>query len=215
MALDCTAAREKMVRAQLAARGITDARVLAVMARVARESFVPAGLRELAYDDRALPIGERQTISQPYMVALMVEALELGEDDRVLDVGTGSGYEAAILAGLCERVISVEWSRSLAARAAGVLGELGYDNVRVACGDGTLGWEKEAPYDAIVVSAASPGLPRPLVEQLKTGGRLVLPVGEQDLQTLVRVRKETKGLKEDYLGECRFVKLVGEWGWKK
>jgi protein-L-isoaspartate(D-aspartate) O-methyltransferase len=213
MAIERSLAREKMVQEQLIARGIRDARVLAAMARVPRERFVPAALRQSAYEDRALPIGRGQTISQPYMVALMAEALELGGDERVLEIGTGSGYEAAILAELCEKVVSVERIEDLGTEARRTLRGLGYRNIEIVVGDGTLGYEPQAPYDAIVASAASPGIPRSLVEQLRRGGRLVLPVGEEELQTLVRIRKGDEGLREEYLGECRFVKLIGEQGW--
>jgi len=207
-------ARERMVREQLLSRGIRDPRVLAAMGKVPRHLFVPDELRNEAYDDHPLPIGEGQTISQPYMVALMIEALGLKGEERVLEVGTGSGYEAAILAELCARVFSVERLEELATRARGRLSSLGYGNVSTRVGDGTLGWAEHAPYEAVVISAAAPCIPRPLLEQLKPGGCLVLPMGEEDLQALVRIRKDKEGLKEDYFGECRFVKLLGMYGWK-
>lgn len=203
-----------MVREQLLSRGIRDPRVLAAMGKVPRHLFVPDELRNEAYDDHPLPIGEGQTISQPYMVALMIEALGLKGEERVLEVGTGSGYEAAILAELCARVFSVERLEELATRARGRLSSLGYGNVSTRVGDGTLGWAEHAPYEAVVISAAAPCIPRPLLEQLKPGGCLVLPMGEEDLQALVRIRKDKEGLKEDYFGECRFVKLLGTYGWK-
>ncbi|MBI3304418.1 MAG: protein-L-isoaspartate(D-aspartate) O-methyltransferase, partial [Deltaproteobacteria bacterium] len=164
--------------------------------------------------DHPLPIGEEQTISQPYMVALMTETLKLTDGERVLEVGTGSGYLAAILAEQCAYVCSVELSERLATRARATLHALGYHNVTVHLGDGTLGWEAEAPFDAIVVGAAAPCLPRPLLAQLRLGGRLVVPMGEEDLQTLVRVWKEPAGFREEYFGECRFVKLHGAYGWE-
>ncbi len=203
-----------MVREQLLSRGIRDPRVLAAMGKVPRHLFVPDELRNEAYDDHPLPIGEGQTISQPYMVALMIEALGLKGEERVLEVGTGSGYEAAILAELCAQVFSVERLEELATRARGRLSSLGYGNVSTRVGDGTLGWAEHAPYEAVVISAAAPCIPRPLLEQLKPGGCLVLPMGEEDLQALVRIRKDKEGLKEDYFGECRFVKLLGTYGWK-
>jgi len=203
-----------MVREQLLSRGIRDPRVLAAMGKVPRHLFVPDELQNEAYDDHPLPIGEGQTISQPYMVALMIEALGLKGEERVLEVGTGSGYEAAILAELCARVFSVERLEELATRARVHLSSLGYGNVSIRVGDGTLGWAEHAPYEAVVISAAAPCIPRPLLEQLKPGGCLVLPMGEEDLQALVRIRKDKEGLKEDYFGECRFVKLLGTYGWK-
>lgn len=208
-------ARKRMVQEQLLRRGIKDPRVLEAMARVPRHLFVPEELRGRAYEDGPLPIGEHQTISQPYMVALMVEALELKGDERVLEVGTGSGYAAAVLSELCAEVFSTERLESLAARARSVLASLGCGNVQVFTGDGTLGLEAHAPYDAVVISAAAPGIPRPLLEQLKPGGCLVLPMGEIEIQTLVRIRKTSEGLKEDYLGDCHFVKLIGSYGWEE
>ncbi len=207
-------ARERMVEAQLVSRGIRDSRVLAAMAKVRRHLFVAEELRSRAYDDNPLPIGEGQTISQPYMVALMVEALGLKGKERVLEIGTGSGYEAAVLAELCARVFSVELVEDLAVKARVVLASLGYRNVSIQVGDGTLGWGEHAPYDAVVISAAAPCIPRPLLEQLRPGGCLVLPMGEEELQTLVGIRKESGGLREEYLGECRFVKLMGAYGWE-
>ncbi len=207
-------AREKMVEKQLVSRGIRDSRVLAVMAKVRRHLFVAEELRSRAYDDNPLPIGEGQTISQPYIVALMVEALGLKGKERVLEIGTGSGYEAAVLAELCAQVFSIEWVEDLAIRARVVLASLGYQNVSIHVGDGTLGWEEHAPYDAVVISAAAPCIPRPLIWQLKLDGLMVLPMGEEELQTLVRIRKERGGLREEYLGECRFVKLVGACEWE-
>jgi protein-L-isoaspartate(D-aspartate) O-methyltransferase len=209
--------REAMVTEQLAARGIHDIRVLDAMRAVPRHAFVPPDLLAYAYDDTPLPIGENQTISQPYMVGLMTEALELrGADPRVLEIGTGSGYQAAVLAAMGVRVISIERVPALALRARGVLAELGLgERVRVIEADGSLGWPAEAPYDGIVVTAAAPELPRPLVVQLGVGGNLVLPIGRADLQVLVRVHREAEGLREDYLGECRFVKLRGAHGWKE
>jgi protein-L-isoaspartate(D-aspartate) O-methyltransferase len=208
-------AREQMVQEQLASRGIRDRRVLEAMATVPRHLFVPEDLKERAYEDRPLPIGQDQTISQPYMVALMAEAMGLGGDERVLEVGTGSGYATAVLAELCAEVYSIERLEALAARARSVLASLGYDNVFIVTGDGTLGLPAHAPYDAAIVSAAAPCLPRPLLDQLKPDGCLVVPMGEQELQSLVRIRKSGDGLTEEYLGECHFVKLIGAYGWEE
>jgi protein-L-isoaspartate(D-aspartate) O-methyltransferase len=213
--MDFETARESMVREQIEARGVRDARVLAAMRSVPRHLFVSQALRERAYDDSPLPIGEQQTISQPYIVALMVEALELCGAERVLEIGTGSGYEAAVLAELCGELYSIERIPVLAERAAGLLGSLGYTNVTVRVGDGGGGWSDAAPFAAIVMSAAARQIPRPLVEQLADDGRLVLPMGDDDAQTLVRLRKGRDGLREECLGECRFVKLIGTYGWEE
>jgi len=214
MALVHTQARERMVQEQLINRGITDARVLTAMGQVPRHRFVDESLRDRAYDDNPLPIGEGQTISQPYMLALMAEVMSLRGTERVLEVGTGSGYLTAILAELCGQVFSVELSDRLAGRARMILQELGYHNITTQIGDGTLGWDDVAPFDVIVIGAASPGLPRPLLSQLRLGGRLVVPMGEEELQTLVRIWKEPSGIREEYFGECRFVKLQGAHGWE-
>jgi protein-L-isoaspartate(D-aspartate) O-methyltransferase len=214
MIVDYAQARERMVQEQLVSRGIKDPRVLSAMAKVPRHLFLEGELWDHAYDDHPLPIGAGQTISQPYMVALMVEALGLKGTERVLEVGTGSGYAAAVLAELCAEVCSVEGVEDLALKARTMLTSLGYRNVAVLVGDGTLGWEEHAPYDAIVISAAAPCIPRPLVEQLKTPGYLILPMGEKELQTLVRILKDGKGIREEYLGECQFVKLRGKYGWE-
>ena len=214
MALAYTQARERMVQDQLAARGITDTRVLAVMRRVPRHAFVEEYLRDQAYEDYPLPIGENQTISQPYMIAIMAQVLQLGQTERILEIGTGSGYFSAILAELGAMVYSVERLESLASHAQATLQTLGYRNVLIDVGDGSLGWPDHAPFDAVVVGSAAPCLPRPLLSQLIPGGRLVLPMGEEDLQTLVKVSKEPAGLREEYFGECRFVKLRGQYGWE-
>ena len=213
MAVEFELARERMVSEQIQARGIRDVAVLAAMRRVPRHFFVEAGLRERAYEDTPLPIGERQTISQPYMVALMTSVLEVRAGDRVLEVGTGSGYQTAVLAELGVHVVSVERIDRLAERARLVLGLLGYPHVHIEVGDGGLGWPAGAPYDAILVTAGAPQIPRPLLEQLAPDGRLVLPMGEDELQSLVRLRRGPDGLLEEYLGECRFVKLRGSYGW--
>jgi protein-L-isoaspartate(D-aspartate) O-methyltransferase len=209
--------REDMVVRQLAARGVQDARVLDAMRRVPRHRFVPPELVAHAYEDTPLPIGEQQTISQPYMVALMSEALALsGPAPRVLEVGTGSGYQAAVLAAMGAHVVSIELLPPLALRARGVLADLGFgDRVRVLEQDGTLGWPADAPYDGIIVTAGAPRIPRPLVDQLAPTGSLVLPIGDRSVQTLVRVRRGEHGLTEHYLGECRFVKLHGAYGWEE
>jgi len=218
MALDDEFARERerMVSEQIEARGVRDPRVLAVLRVVPRHRFVDAALLERAYDDTPLPIGERQTISQPYMVAHMTEALGVTPGERILEVGTGSGYQAAVLAELGAEVVTLERIPVLARRAAERLAVLGYGGrVRVLEADGTLGWAEAAPYDAVLVTAGGPCLPRPLLEQLAPGGRLVLPMGEEELQTLVRIRRGPHGLAEEYLGECRFVKLLGSYGWEE
>jgi len=207
-------AREQMVQEQLVSRGIKDPRVLRAMAKVPRHLFLESELWDQAYEDHPLPIGAHQTISQPYMVALMVDALALKGTERVLEVGTGSGYAAAVLSELCAEVFSVEAVEELASKARTLLSHLGYTNVSVLLGDGTLGWEEHSPYDAVVISAAAPGIPRPLIEQLRIPGYLVFPMGEKELQTLVRVRKDTEGIREEYLGDCHFVKLTGKYGWE-
>jgi protein-L-isoaspartate(D-aspartate) O-methyltransferase len=212
--IDYAQTRERMVQEQLVSRGIKDTRVLGVMARVPRHLFLESELRDQAYEDHPLPIGANQTISQPYMVALMAEALELKGTERVFEVGTGSGYLAAVLSELCAEVFSVETVEKLASKARNLLTSLGYRNVSVLMGDGTLGWEEHSPYDAVVISAAAPCIPRPLLEQLKTPGYLVFPMGEKELQTLVRIRKDKAGIREEYLGECQFVKLKGQYGWE-
>ena len=214
MALTYSQARNHMVQEQLVKRGLADPLVLAAMGRVPRHLFVEESLRDRAYDDHPLPIGEGQTISQPYMVALMAETLKLAEGEKVLEVGTGSGYLTAVLAEQGVQVCSIEFSERLAEHAQIALQALGYHNVTVHLGDGTLGWPAEAPFDAIVVGAAAPCLPRPLLDQLRLGGRLVVPMGEEELQTLVRVWKEPHGFREEYFGECRFVKLSGAYGWE-
>jgi protein-L-isoaspartate(D-aspartate) O-methyltransferase len=216
MAVDHGRERAQMVAEQLAARGISDEAVLGAIRRVPRHLFVTGPWQERAYDDTPLPIGAQQTISQPFIVGLMSEALALRGGERVLEVGTGSGYQAAILAELGARVVSVERLPELAAQAETVLRELGYaDRVAVHVTDGTLGWPADAPYDAIVVTASGPHIPRPLVEQLKPGGALVLPMGDDEEQMLVRLRRDAGELVEEYLGYCRFVKLVGRWGWEE
>ena len=205
-----------MVELQLRARGIRDARVLAAFAKVPRDEFVPLDLRDRAYEDTPLSIGHGQTISQPYVVAIMAEALQLGGEERVLDVGTGSGYAAAILATLGREVETIERIAALADAAEERLARLGYENVRVHSGDGTLGWEDGAPYDAIAVAANAPRPPTALLDQLAIGGRIVIPVGDDREQRLVRVTRRSQiSYDQDDLGAVRFVPLVGEEGWRQ
>jgi protein-L-isoaspartate(D-aspartate) O-methyltransferase len=210
-----TAARERMVQTQLVARGISNPKVLYAMRKVPRHLFVEEALQNQAYGDFPLPIGDQQTISQPYIVAFMTAALELTGDEKVLEIGTGCGYQAAILAELAPEVYSIERLHTLASRARSILSSLRYFNVRIKVGDGTLGWPEEAPFEAIIVTAAAPGIPRPLLDQLAMGGRLVIPVGDRNSQTLDVVTKTSEGLQHDYRGGCRFVKLIGSYGWEK
>jgi len=209
------ALREAMVRRQLSRRGIRDERVLAAMSKVPRHLFVPGPLEDSAYEDNALPIGHRQTISQPYMVAIMVQALELRGNERVLDVGTGSGYQAAVLGEIAGDVWSVEIIPELANAARARLAQLGYSNVHVLAANGSIGLSVHAPYDAIVVAAGSPEVPAALVDQLAPDGRLVIPVGELDSQVLLRVRRHGKRTTTESLLGCAFVPLVGEEGWRR
>lgn len=211
---DFALARKKMVEEQLVPRGIKDDRVLRAMRKVPRHLFLEEGLWPQAYGDFPLPIGEGQTISQPYIVALMTEAMELKGDEKALEIGTGSGYQAAILAELAERVFTVERISSLAGKARKILDELGYANVLIKVSDGTHGWKEEAPFDGIIVTAGAPDVPQTLLRQLKVGGRLVIPVGNEYSQILLKVVREDRGYKEDDLGGCRFVKLIGDHGWK-
>lgn len=213
---DLAESRRCMVERQLAARGIRDAAVLAAMGKIPREEFVAPELVEFAYEDAALPIAEEQTISQPYIVALMVEALELAGEDRVLEIGTGSGYAAAVLSRVVSEVYTVERHDSLARSATDRIRRLSFSNVHVRQGDGTLGWPEHAPYDAILVSAGGPEVPRPLLEQLAVGGRLVIPVGHQQrLQKLMRItRTSPDALMTKNLGLVQFVPLIGAAGWQ-
>lgn len=203
-----------MVEEQIIERGIRDPRVIAAMKKVPRHLFVEEALQGQAYNDRPLPIGEKQTISQPYMVALMTEALELKSQDRVLEIGSGSGYQTAILAELVQEVYSVERIRSLAIKARQLLYDLGYFNIEIKIFDGTFGWPEKGPFDAIIVTAGSPNIPQPLYDQLSMGGRLVIPIGNSDIQDLYRVTKTEGGMKKEDLGGCRFVKLIGRYGWE-
>jgi len=193
---------------------IKDKRVLMAMARIPRERFVPPEEGHLAYEDMPLPIGLEQTISQPFIIALMTEALELTGDDKVLEVGAGSGYQSAILAELVKEVVTVERLPALAEAAGEVLDKLGYTNVSVHVAEETLGWRKEAPYDAIIVTAAAPQVPNELIAQLKIGGRMVIPVGSRHVQELCKiVRRAEKNIVEN-LGGCRFVPLIGKEAWE-
>ena len=210
-----TAEREAMVANQIETRGIRDPRVLAAMRAVPRHRFVSPSQADSAYRDSPLPIGMGQTISQPYIVALMSEMLELTGSERVLEIGTGSGYQAAILGQLAAEVISVERFASLALEARERLAELGIDNVRVEVGDGSLGWPADAPYDAIIVTAASPEVPPPLEEQLAEEGRLVVPAGPRWTQQLIRVRRKKGRIKRETTIGVAFVPLIGAHGWQR
>jgi protein-L-isoaspartate(D-aspartate) O-methyltransferase len=210
-------ARRAMIETQIERRGVRDARVLSAMRAVPRHAFVPAELRAQAYEDAPLPIGGGQTISQPYMVAAMTAALRLHGDERVLEVGGGCGYQAAVLAKLAREVVTVEYRADLAAATSARLGEMGYENIHVHCGDGTMGLPEMAPFDAILVAAGAPGVPAPLMAQLADGGRMVIPVGNlenQELQ-LVEMKERSRGIfQTTVLDSCRFVPLIGAHGWK-
>lgn len=205
-----------MVESQIRARGIRDARVLAAMEKVPRHLFVNEALRDQAYNDSPLPIDGGQTISQPYIVALMTEAMELTGKDKVLEIGTGSGYQTAILAELAEHVFSIDRVASLASAARRLLESLNYYNVAIRVGDGTYGWREEAPFDAIIVTAGAPNIPKTFVEQISIGGRLVIPVGGRHSQALIKITRlaeDPSDVKKEDLGGCRFVNLIGEYGW--
>lgn len=212
---DYSKKREHMVRVQIAGRGVRSENVLAAMRKVPREQFLPIGEAYLAYDDSPLPIGDGQTISQPYIVAYMAESLGLEGGEKVLEIGTGSGYSAAVLAEIAAEVYTIERIEGLANMATSVLDALGYANVHVRQGDGTLGWPEQAPFDGIVVTAGGPEVPETLKHQLKVGGRLVIPVGDSTwYQELVRVtRVEEDEFKTENLVPVRFVPLIGEEGW--
>ncbi len=210
--------RVRMVETQIRARSVKDPRVLKVMETMPRHLFVDEGLIDQAYNDNPLPIGEKQTISQPYIVALMTEALALTGKERVLEIGTGSGYQTAILAKLADRVFSVERVALLASRARKVLDKLNCYNVAIRVGDGSYGWREEAPFDAIITTAAAPDVPSYLLEQLAPGGRMVVPVGSREVQTLYKLTRsadEPARIDKEDLGGCRFVSLIGESGWKE
>lgn len=206
-----SSARREMVKSQLASRGIRDKRVLEVMEKVPRENFVPPEYRSSAYEDRPLPIGMGQTISQPYIVALMTESLEIGADMKVLEIGTGSGYQAAILAELAKKVYSVEIKAGLCKRNRELLKD--YPNLELSCHDGARGWEEHAPYDRIIVTAAPDRIPENYIEQLKTGGMMVIPVGTSTWsQELVKVTKTESGSKKQKICDVAFVPLTGDFG---
>lgn len=213
---DYSIARRNMVDRQLKARGIKDPRVLAAVGQIPRHLFVEDAFASQAYGDFPLPIGEKQTISQPYMVGLMSEALQLTGKEKVLEIGTGSGYQAAVLAKLAGRVFSVERIPALARRARRILDSIGCGSVNIKVTDGTLGWEEEAPFDAIVVTAGAPSVPDCYLRQLAIGGRLVIPVGDMGVQVLKRItRTGENSFFEDQLVDCRFVPLLGKLGWRE
>jgi len=215
MASNYEKARNSMVDEQIVSRGVADTRVLAAMRKVPRHEFMPESLRQQAYGDHAMPIGEGQTISQPYIVALMIELLELKSSDRVLEIGTGSGYQVAILSELCEKVFTIERVKSLADKARAILDRLGYRNVAMKVYDGTYGWKEMSPFDAIIVTAAAPDVPSALIEQLREGRRLVPPVGERFTQVLKKVIKKPSGLVTQDGIPCMFVPLIGAHRWKE
>lgn len=203
-----------MVEEQIIARGIKDPRIIHAMRSIPRHLFVDPGLVIRAHDDCALPIGDKQTLSQPYMAARMTEELGLTGRETVLEIGTGSGYQTALLAELCFNVFSVERIRTFARKARGLLDRLQYHNIAIHVGDGTIGWSEHAPYGAIMVTASAPDLPSPLLDQLSVGGRLLIPVGDDESQTLMRVTRNQTRYEEWSLGNCRFVKLRGRYGWQ-
>jgi protein-L-isoaspartate(D-aspartate) O-methyltransferase len=212
---DFSVARRRMVEQQIIARGIQDQRVLDAMLKVPRHLFVEAGLQSHAYSDASLPIGHKQTISQPYMVAAMSAALALQGQERILEIGTGSGYQTAILAMLAKRIYSIERLPVFAGRARKVLDQLAVSNVNIKVGDGTVGWKDQAPFDGILVAAGAPDVPSEFLQQLAVGGRLVLPVGDRQEQMLLRVtRLEDGHFEREQLMVCRFVPLIGELGWQ-
>lgn len=205
--------RLRMVEYQIAARGIRDQRVLSAMKEVPRHLFVPPPYNKSAYEDCPLPIGNGQTISQPYIVALMTELLALRPTDNVLEIGAGCGYQAAVLAALVRQVTTIERIPEVAGLARANLAAVGSKNVEVIVGDGTLGYPQKAPYEGIIITAATPVVPQPLIEQLAEGGRLVAPVGGRDIQELIRLRKKDGSITEEHHGGVRFVPLIGECGW--
>ena len=205
--------RDLMVATQLIPRGIKDERVLRAMRKVPRHLFMPESVRYSAYEDMAMSIGDGQTISQPYMVAIMTELLEMTGAEKVLEIGTGSGYQAAILAELAAEVYTMERIAALADRASERLKALGYENIHVVIGDGTIGLRNTAPFDRIIITAAAPTLPQPLISQLKEGGIIVAPVGERFSQNLLKGRKVKDQLAEEYHTPCVFVPPIGEHGW--
>ncbi|APG26817.1 protein-L-isoaspartate O-methyltransferase [Syntrophotalea acetylenivorans] len=214
--MDYSIARRLMVERQIVGRGIHDPLVVEAMKKVPRHRFVEEALWAQAYSDNPLPIGEKQTISQPYMVALMTQALELKGGEKILEIGTGSGYQAAILSQIVSRVYSVERISALARRARRVLDDIGCRNVNIKLSDGTIGWETEAPFDGIIVTAGSPKVPSHYLEQLTIGGRLIIPVGGRGCQVLKRiVRLGQVDYKEEDLLDCRFVPLIGKDGWSE
>jgi len=213
MSHDLNLARERMVKNQLITRGIKDQRVLKAMGKVPRHLFIEEVLAGEAYNDHPVPIGEKQTISQPYIVALMTEALELTGKETTLEIGTGSGYQTAILAELSSRVYTIERIKSLLVNARKLLAQLGYDNILFKAFDGTLGWKEFAPFDAIMVTAGAPNIPQPLIDQLADNGRIIIPVGDKHTQELIKITKKEEGLKQSNLGGCRFVNLIGVHGW--
>jgi len=207
--------RQQMVDTQLIPRGIRDKRVIDAMKKVPRHLFLDEALWPQAYEDHPLPIGEKQTISQPYIVALMTELLQLTGKEKVLEIGSGSGFQTAVLAELAERVYTIERIPAIAKRARKVFDNLKYSNIIITIGDGTLGWKEHSPYDGIIVTAAAPNAPQPLLEQLSIRGRLVIPIGNEFSQDLiVYTREEANHYIEENHGGCRFVKLIGERGWK-
>ena len=214
MTHDHRLARERMVKNQLIPRGITDERVLKAMGKIQRHLFVDEALAGEAYNDHPLPIGHKQTISQPYIVALMTQALELTGEEKTLEIGTGSGYQTAILAELSKMVYTIERIRPLLIKAKELLERLNYKNIKFKAFDGTLGWKEHAPYDAIVVTAGAPRLPKPLLEQMADGGRMVIPIGNKYSQDLIKVTRIKDSYKQENLGGCRFVDLIGVHGWK-
>lgn len=212
--MDYEVQRKRMVDEQLIPRGISDARVLSAFRKVPRENFVPEAFKVSSYADSPLPIGSGQTISQPYIVAVMTEALGLEGDEKVLEVGTGSGYQAAILAEICGQVYTIEREKPLLDRAEKVLTEEGYKNIKFVCGDGTKGFEEASPFDGIIVTAAAPYVPDSLKEQLSDGARLVIPVGELYSQMLISITRKGDDFIQENICGCVFVPLIGEDGWK-
>ncbi len=211
--MDYAVARRRMVEQHIIARGVEDQRVIQAMLQVPRHCFVESGLQSHAYGDGSLPIGEKQTISQPYIVAVMTAALGLSGHERILEIGTGSGYQTAILAKLAKRIYTVERINSLAAKARKILDQLNLYNVNIKLGDGTIGWPEQAPFDGILVAAGGPDVPEAYLQQLDIGGRLVMPVGDLNQQVLVRITKTDRGFVKEQMMDCHFVPLIGQRGW--